>query len=75
MRIKTPISLRQNIKLNNLWDNNEEENTQQPMSTYFSLGTQQALGIKAAHSIHQEEFICPLESIYPKVPVVCLHSV
>ena len=25
MRIKTPISLRQNIKLNNLWDNNEEE--------------------------------------------------
>ena len=25
MRIKTPVSLRQNIKLNSLWDNNEEE--------------------------------------------------
>lgn len=43
----------------------KKKNTQQPMSTYFSLGTQQALGIKAAlHS--SEEFIYPLESIYPK---------
>lgn len=44
----------------------KKKNTQQPVSTDFSLGTQQALGIKAARSIHQEEFICPLESIYPK---------
>ena len=44
----------------------KKKNTQQPVSTDFSLGTQQALGIKAAGSVNQEEFICPLESIYPK---------
>lgn len=44
----------------------KKKNTRQPVSTDFSLGTQQALGIKAARSIHQEAFICPLESIYPK---------
>lgn len=48
----------------------KKKNTQQPVSTDFSLGTQQALGIKAARSIHQEEFICPLESIIQKVLVV-----